>query len=68
MLDIIGSDVSDRKKVINELLDEKKIEDNLPSSFNWLIKGHNLTMRQLKERLNAAMALLVTLKNKGYAN
>lgn len=45
------------------------IENNkLPNSFEWLINGHNLTIRQLKDRLNDAFMLFVTLKNKGYKN
>lgn len=68
LLNIIGDEASPNRKAINSLLDGKKIGEKLPSTFNWLVKGHNLTIRQLKERLNSAVSLLVTLKNKGYEN
>lgn len=70
VLGIIGTENSKSRKKLNKVLEKNdKIKNNtLPSSFNWLITGHNLTIRQIKERLNSAVALLVTLKNKGYAN
>lgn len=43
-----------------------KITEKLPSSFNWLLHGENLTIRSLKDRLNQAVSLMVTLKSKEY--
>lgn len=58
----------ENKKRLNELLPlGEKIEgQNLPEAFNWLFKGENLTLRELKERLNQAISLLVDLRNKDY--
>lgn len=58
----------ENKKKLNELLPvDERIEDkNLPEAFKWLYKGENLTLRELKERLNQAIALLIDLKNKDY--
>lgn len=70
LLAIIGDENSiNRVSLQNLLEDNDKIKNNtIPKSFDWIIKGHNLTIRQLKDRLNSAVSLLVTLKNKGYKN
>lgn len=70
VLDIIGKEDSETRKYLQSILEERdRIQENkLPASFSWIITGHTLTIRQLKERLNRAIALLITLKNKGYAN
>lgn len=67
-LGIIGEETSkQRKKLQNVLGEENRIEKNqLPDSFYWMKQGHNLTIRQLKDRLNQAVALFVSLKNKKY--
>lgn len=39
-------------------------EDTLPSSFYWLLKGENLTIRDLKNRMNVAVALYDSLGKK----
>lgn len=58
----------ENKKRLNEVLpDGEKIDDkNLPEAFKWLYRGENLTLRELKARLNQAIALLIDLKNKNY--
>ena len=58
----------ENKKRLNEVLsDGEKIDNkNLPEAFKWLYKGENLTLRELKERLNQAIGLLIELKNKDY--
>ena len=61
---IIKAD-KDRKKKLEELLGYE-VTNKLPDDFFWLVKGHNLTIRNLKDRLNQAIALMVTLKNKNY--
>lgn len=67
--EIIFSD-ENKKNKLNELLneDERIVGDNLPLAFEWLYRGENLTIRELKDRLNKAIALLVNLKNKNYDN
>lgn len=42
------------------------IKETLPKSFEWIKKGSNLTLRDLKDRLNHAVAIMVSLKNKSY--
>lgn len=56
------------EKQFMKLINEKNeyIEDKLPLSFIWLTKGHNLSIRDLKDRLNKAINLYITLKNKNY--
>ena len=54
------------KSQLEELIDCPKITNSLPSSFYWIKKGTNLTIRDLKERLNASIAIMVSLKNKQY--
>ena len=69
LLKIIGDDNSPNKIALQNILEKKdRISETLPDSFSWLQKGNNLTIRQLKDRLNSAVSLLVTLKNKNYEN
>ncbi|MCL2718988.1 MAG: hypothetical protein FWE14_09450 [Lachnospiraceae bacterium] len=70
LLAIIGQESSESRELLNNILSDKdKILDNiLPESFNWLITGYNLTIRQLKDRLNHAINLLASLINKEYSN
>lgn len=70
VLQIIGDKESKARIALQNVLDEKdKITgDALPSSFSWIATGHNLTIRQLKDRLNCAVALLISLKNKRYSH
>lgn len=57
----------EKKKALEELI-EKKIEKSLPYSFRWIKHGTNLTLRDLKDRLNHAVAIMVSLKNKSHEN
>ena len=67
--DIVLHIIGDKKETLNNLLEPKdRIQGFLPKSFYWLIQGNNLTIRQLKDRLNAAVSLLVSLKNKNYTS
>lgn len=54
------------KSQLEELIDCPIITNSLPTSFYWIKKGTNLTIRDLKERLNASIAIMVSLKNKQY--
>lgn len=62
--------IGEQRSYLNELLEapERIIDNKLPHSFNWILEGQNLTIRQLKDRLNHAVALLATLRNKQYKN
>ena len=51
-----------KKKTLEELI-EKEIEKSLPYSSRWIKHGTNLTLRDLKDRLNDAIAIMVYLKN-----
>lgn len=55
-----------KSKYALERLIGKNISDKLPSSFGWILKGENLTLRDLKDRLNHAISIMVSLKNKNY--
>lgn len=70
VLNIIGDEESKNRKQLQSVLEpkDKIIGEQLPKSFDWIITGHNLTIRQLKDRLNSAISLFITLKNKGYKN
>ena len=58
---------SERNKKDNlEALIGEKIKESLPQSIKWIKKGTNLTIRDLKERLNCAVAIMVDLKNRDY--
>lgn len=72
LFEIIG-DKNSRNRILLQKYLEEECEENitdssLPKSFNWIVTGRNLTIRQLKDRLNDAVSLFVTLKNKGYKN
>lgn len=51
--------------LLQKLIGEN-IGETLPESFKWIKKGSNLTLRDLKDRLNHAVAIMVSLKNKSY--
>lgn len=55
-----------KKTQLEKLINCEEIKDSLPSSFKWIKKGSNLTIRELKDRLNSAIEIMVFLKNKQY--
>lgn len=55
-----------KQQQIESLIGEKGIDKKLPDSFKWIIEGTNLTIRDLKERLNSALEIMVSLKNKDH--
>ena len=63
--DIINSE-PDKKRQLNQLLERKLENSTLPKEFKWIYKGENLTIREIKDRLNKAIALYIDLKNKKY--
>lgn len=54
------------EKAMFEKLVEKSIDKILSEDFYWIKQGDNLTLRDLKNRLNQALSIMVTLKNKNY--
>ena len=58
---------NDNKKQALEKLIGENIDEHLPDAFKWIKRGSNLTLRDLKERLNQAIAIMVSLVNKSYA-
>lgn len=56
-----------KKRALEKLLGEQ-IDDHLPDAFKWIKRGSNLTLRDLKERLNQAIAIMVSLANKSYVD
>ena len=65
---------SDYEKIVLELLKQKQqngevvyqkeIKDRLPEQFSYIIKGENLTIRDIKERLNRSFEIYENLKFK----
>lgn len=70
LLSIIGDEGSHTREALQAVLEKKDriVGDRLPPCFGWIIRGRNLTIRELKDRLNHAVSLLVSLKNKRYSN
>lgn len=64
LLMLIKSDTKKQKEL--ERLIGETITDVLPESFQWIKRGTNLTLRILKDRLNQAISIMVSLKNKHY--
>lgn len=59
-------DNNQKQKCELEKLIEVEIKDTLPQSFKWIKKGENLTLRDLKDRLNHAIAIMLSIKSKNY--
>lgn len=64
IFDIIYNDMDNKSNL--EYLLGYAINNKLSDEFRWIMQGQNLTIRNLKNRLNQAIALMVTLKNKNY--
>lgn len=56
----------DKKQQLEDLIKCQPINNSLPESFYWIKKGTNLTIRELKDRLNSAIEIMVSIKNKDY--
>lgn len=65
--DIINSEPQ-KKEGLEEILDCRMDSNKLPKGFEWIYKGENLTIREIKDRLNKAIALFIELKNKKYVS
>lgn len=65
LLAMLDKNKESRERLIG-LIGENIAEDHLPESFNWILRGENLTLRDLKDRLNHAISIMVSLKNKNY--
>lgn len=57
---------NEAKIKLERLIGEQISEKHLPKSFDWILIGENLTLRDLKDRLNHAISIMVSLKNKNY--
>lgn len=66
VLSIISQGAIEKKQQLEKLLGNKSLNGSLPGDFSWIIKGQNLTIRDLKDRLNQTVALRITLENKNY--
>ena len=55
----------EKKKALGKLIGEN-IDNTIPESFKWIKKGKNLTLRDLKERLNQSITVYVSLIEKSY--
>ena len=64
LLKLIDSD-KDKKEELERLIGEE-INLALPGSFKWIKRGTNLTLRDLKERLNKAVSIMASLVNRSY--
>ena len=65
LLRLIKTDTN-KMNELSRMLNNFIFEKNLPESFKWIKKGTNLTLRDLKDRLNQTIATFVSLKNKTY--
>ena len=65
--DILDSEREKKERLNAILKDQEKLMDGkVSAAFAWLYKGDNLTLRQIKDRLNDAIELYVELLNKNY--
>lgn len=65
--DILDSE-KNKKARLNAILPEKEkmLVGKISQAFTWLYRGENLTLRDLKERLNDSIELYIELLNKNY--
>lgn len=59
LLELLIQKQKEGKKILN-----LKIEDKLPEEFSYIIKGENLTIRDIKERLNRSFEIYENLTKK----
>ncbi len=59
-------DNNPKQKSELQRLIKSEIKDTLPQSFKWIKMGENLTLRDLKDRLNHAIAIMLSIKSKNY--
>ena len=55
----------DQKEKLERLLDIT-FDKRVPKEFRWIKEGTNLTLRDMKDRLNQAISIMIALKNKDY--
>lgn len=56
----------EEKERLEKIIGETISDDVLPSSFFWIKKGENLTIRSLKDRLNHAIMIMTTCLRQNY--
>lgn len=54
-----------QKKELEKLLGYT-IGEHIPDDFKWIKRGGNLTLRDIKQRLNQSISIMLVLKNKDY--
>lgn len=64
LLKLIDSNPSQKREL--ERLLEVNFDNRVPSEFKWVKAGTNLTLRNMKDRLNQAISIMISLKNKDY--
>lgn len=65
LLKLINDD-EEKKSRLGKLIGREKIDKKtLPQEFGWLIVGENLTVRDIKDRLNHA--IMIMMSRKGYS-
>jgi len=62
LLQLLNGD-PEKKKRLEKLIGESLDGDTLPKSFRWLKLGQNLTVRELKDRLNHAIMIMSSRQN-----
>lgn len=62
LLALINSDPKNKSR-LEKLIGKTISKDVLPESFYWIKKGKNLTLRDLKDRLNHAIMILISRKS-----
>ncbi len=62
LLELFQKNPEDRKR-FEEITGETITDHVLPKSFLWIKKGENLTLRDLKDRINRALMIMATRKS-----
>lgn len=62
LLKLINGD-KEKKTRLERIIGEKISIDKIPNSFYWIKKGENLTLRDLKDRLNHALMIMSSRKS-----
>lgn len=64
LLKLIDGNLEQRRKL--ERLLGISFEKRVPPEFKWIKRGTNLTLRNMKDRLNQSISIMIALKNKDY--
>ena len=64
LLKLLENNPEQKKKLEN--LIRHPIDGYITDDFKWIKKGENLTLRDIKERLNQSISIMLSLRNKNY--